>query len=66
MDQRVKKEKETKKKTCKIGGLWIDLKHYPLLAQAETPEELTQKNKSEDRLKKGKRKTRKKKSCANL
>lgn len=57
MDKGVKKEKETKKKTCKkIGGLWIDLKHYPLLAEAETPEKLTSKSKSEDKLKKAKEK----------
>jgi hypothetical protein len=58
VDKRVKKEQETKKKTCKkIGGLWIDLQHYPLLAEAETQDESTRKNKSEDSLKKGKRKT---------
>jgi hypothetical protein len=52
VDKGVKKEKETKKKTCKkIGGLWIDLQHYPLLAETETQEELINKNKSEDRLK---------------
>lgn len=55
MDKGVKKEKETKKKTCKkIGGLWIDLQHYPLLAEAETQEELTRKSKSGNSLKKGK------------
>ena len=59
MDKGVKKEKETKKKTCKkIGGLWIDLQHYPLLAEAETQEELTRKSKSEDSLKKGKGKSK--------
>jgi hypothetical protein len=63
VDKGVKKEKETKKKTCKkIGGLWIDLKHYPLLAETETQEESTNKSKSEDSGKKGKGKTRKKKS----
>jgi len=59
VDKGVKKEKETKKKTCKkIGGLWIDLQHYPLLAEAETQEELTRKSKSEDSLKKGKGKSK--------
>lgn len=65
MDKGVKKEKEkeTKRKTCKIGGLWIDLKHYPLLAQVETQEELTRKSKSENRLKKGKGKRGKRKAA---
>jgi hypothetical protein len=64
VDKGVKKEKETKKRSCKkIGGLWIDLQHYPLLAEAETQEELTRKSKSEDRLKKGKGKTRKRKTA---
>lgn len=62
MDKGAKKKKETKKKTCKIGGLWIDLKHYPLLAQMETQEQLNHKDKSEDDLENGKVKT-KKKSC---
>jgi hypothetical protein len=64
VDKGAKKEKDTKKKTCKkVGGLWIDLKHYPLLAEAETQEESTRKSKSEDSLKKGKEKRGKRKAA---
>jgi hypothetical protein len=44
------KKKTTEKKTCKIGGLWIDPKHYPLLAQTETPEQNSCKDESDGKL----------------
>jgi hypothetical protein len=59
------KKKTTEKKTCKIGGLWIDPKHYPLLAQTETLEQHSCKDESEGKLSNLK-KNRKKKRSANL
>ena len=59
MDEEIKNKKGTKGKPCKIGGLWIDSKQYPLLAQMETQEQLNRENESESRPEDGKRKTKK-------
>jgi hypothetical protein len=52
------KKKSTKKKTCKVGGLWVDLKQYPLLEQLETQEESNGENKTEDGGESGKKETK--------
>jgi hypothetical protein len=57
VEQKVKKkQKKIKRKVCKIGGIWIDAKRYPLLGEMEAEESINDENESERRLTDGKRK----------